>query len=66
MKTRDLKLKVVDGRGDEVVIEKVSSIDFINRNICYINEYNEEEVVPFDDEDCELIENPELLENQND
>lgn len=51
--------KIIDRRGDEEVTEDVSSIDYMLEIVCYVNEYHEEEVVPFDDEDCELIKNEE-------
>lgn len=54
-KQKPIKFKVVDNRGDAAVTAQVSSIDWINKNICYVNEYNEEEVVPFDDDDYMLL-----------
>jgi len=53
------KFKVIDRRRDEEVTAQVSSIDFMANIVCYVNEYNEEEVVDFNDEDCELIEDKE-------
>jgi len=48
--------RIIDRRGDELINATVTSIDYISKNICYINEYYEEEVVPFYDKDCEIIE----------
>ncbi len=49
------KFRIADKRGDGVVIADVSSIDWTTRQVRYINEYNEEEVCPFDDKDCVLM-----------
>ena len=45
--SKENKFRVVDNRGSEPVIATVTSIDWSKEIICYVNEYNEEEVVPF-------------------